>query len=86
MGVDRGQEMYDRTLLAKYPDPSSDDYIRAFVCKNAITVYHPTGTTRMGPVQDKTTVVDNHLRVYTVLLITVRDHLKKVMKRMKDLT
>jgi choline dehydrogenase-like flavoprotein len=59
----RGRELYDKTILKRHPDPNSDGYVRALVIKNCLTVYHPTGTTRMGPVQDPTTVVDTHLRV-----------------------
>lgn len=69
----RGREMYDKELLKRHPDPESDGYVRALVIKNCLTVYHPTGTTRMGPVQDKTTVVDTHLRVHGLKSLRVAD-------------
>jgi choline dehydrogenase len=56
-----------------HPDPNSEGYMQAYVRKNCITVYHPTGTACMGPIEAKTTVVDNHLRVKGLKSLRVAD-------------
>jgi len=47
-----GQHTYD-----------SDEYWGCMIRRNMLTIYHPCGTAKMGPVEDKTTVVDPRLRV-----------------------
>jgi len=69
----RGKELYDKKLLEMHPDPNSEGYMQAYVRKNCITVYHPTGTACMGPIEAKTTVVDNHLRVKGLKSLRVAD-------------
>ncbi len=59
----RGREVLDAKVLAEHPDPESEEYIRAFVRKNAITVFHPVGTTRMGHPDDPMTVLNERLQV-----------------------
>ena len=41
--------------------------------KNSVTIYHPTGTCKMGPVADKTAVVDARLRVHGIRGLRVAD-------------
>jgi len=54
-------------------DPGSDDYIREQVRRSCVTVYHPVGTAKMGPVHDATAVVDTRLRVHGVQSLRVAD-------------
>ena len=44
----------------------TDDYWACMVRRNALTNYHPCGTCKMGPTNDKSTVVDPQLR-YSVV-------------------
>jgi choline dehydrogenase len=53
--------------------PGSDAYIREFVRRYAVTIYHPCGTCKMGPLSDPTTVVDTRLRVRGVQGLRVCD-------------
>ncbi|ELR13272.1 glucosemethanol-choline oxidoreductase [Acanthamoeba castellanii str. Neff] len=72
-GSVRLRSNYPFALSTSEEDPESDGYVRALVIKNCLTVYHPTGTARMGPVQVKTTVVDTHLRVHGLKSLRVAD-------------
>jgi choline dehydrogenase-like flavoprotein len=49
------------------------DYIKAFIRKYVLTVYHPVGTCRMGNPSDSTTVVDPRCRVLGVSSLRVVD-------------
>ena len=40
----------------------TDDYWACMVRRNVLPIYHPCGTCKMGPTNDKTTVVDPKLR------------------------
>ena len=40
----------------------TDDYWACMVRRNVLPIYHPCGTCKMGPANDKTTVVDPKLR------------------------
>jgi len=55
-----------------YP-PESDDYLREWIRKYVLHVFHPTGTCRMGRVEDPETVVDSQLRVKGVIGLRVAD-------------
>ena len=67
-----------RELASEFalPTPDSlndDDALRDFVRQTAKTVFHPAGTARMGPVDDRNAVVDNELRVRGVQGLRVAD-------------
>ncbi len=49
--------------LAPGPAAHSDAAIDAYIRATAITVHHPLGTCRMGPANDRASVVDSELRV-----------------------
>ncbi|XP_033214565.1 glucose dehydrogenase [FAD, quinone]-like [Belonocnema kinseyi] len=52
---------------------NSDDYWTCVTRQYTHTVYHPTGTCKMGPKEDSEAVVDPQLRVYGVLNLSVVD-------------
>jgi choline dehydrogenase len=60
------------TPTRRLPLPSRADR-EAFIRATAVTVWHPVGTCKMGPRQDKTAVVDSKLRVYGVEGLRVAD-------------
>lgn len=51
----------------------SDAYWECMIRHYSATVYHPTGTCKMGPRTDPTAVVDNKLRVYGIKGLRVID-------------
>ncbi|XP_037935899.1 glucose dehydrogenase [FAD, quinone]-like [Teleopsis dalmanni] len=51
----------------------SDDYWRCYIRHMTTTVYHPVGTTKMGPVTDSQAVVDWRLRVHGAQNLRVID-------------
>nr|KAG5712314.1 hypothetical protein BaRGS_023893 [Batillaria attramentaria] len=51
----------------------TDDYWECKISRNLLTIYHPVGTCKMGPVTDNTTVVDPQLRVKGVTGLRVAD-------------
>lgn len=63
-------ELIDEGLAEKF-DPESDDYIRAYIRKSVITVYHPVGTCKMG--NDSQAVVDSRGRVMGIRNLRVAD-------------
>lgn len=46
------------------PDCTTDDELLDYVRSTGMTVYHPVGTAKMGPVTDTGAVVDDRLRVH----------------------
>ena len=54
-------------------DAQTDDEILAFVRATAGTIFHPSGTTKMGPAADALAVVDAALRVHGVDALRVVD-------------
>jgi choline dehydrogenase-like flavoprotein len=59
--------------LGSGPDAKSEDELESFTRTNAVTVHHPCGTCRMGPVSDDTSVVDPELRVIGTQSLRVID-------------
>jgi choline dehydrogenase len=53
------------------PGVRSDDELRAYICSNLGTVFHPTGTCKMGT--DPDAVVDPELRVHGLRGLRVAD-------------
>ena len=52
---------------------TTDDALREYVRQNVTTIFHPTGTCKMGPAADPTAVVDASLRVHGVEGLRVVD-------------
>ena len=59
--------------LAPDPDDSSDAALDAHIARSGITVHHPAGTCKMGPVHDAAAVVDAQCRVHGVDRLRVVD-------------
>lgn len=66
--------------LHKIPFPAcrhlpveSDEYWECSIRQFTFTIYHPTGTCKMGPSHDEGSVVDARLRVYGVTGLRVID-------------
>jgi len=55
------------------PDARSDDELLEFVKSQGATIFHPTGTCRMGPAADPGSVVDARLRVHGIAALRVVD-------------
>ncbi|MCZ8393564.1 GMC family oxidoreductase [Achromobacter xylosoxidans] len=55
------------------PDVQSDDEILHFCREYGATIFHPSGTARMGPREDPMAVVDERLRVHGVSGLRVVD-------------
>lgn len=52
---------------------NSDPFFECLVRHMSTTLYHPTGTAKMGPASDETAVVDSRLRVYGIKNLRVAD-------------
>jgi len=55
------------------PDANSDDELLEFAKNTGGTIFHPSGTTKMGPANDPMAVVDHALRVHGVERLRVVD-------------
>jgi choline dehydrogenase len=55
------------------PEAVTDDDLLEFAKDSAGTIFHPSGTTRMGPASDPLAVVDAELRVHRVTGLRVVD-------------
>jgi len=65
-----GEEFVDTSIKH---DPDSDEYIREFISRGAITIYHCVGTAKMGAADDNSAVVDPRLRVRGIRRLRVAD-------------
>ncbi|PLC05723.1 GMC family oxidoreductase [Variovorax sp. RO1] len=65
------REVVSEELAPSAADDMTDDAIEAYVRERAKTVYHPSGTCRMG--SDGMAVVDAHMRVHGVAKLRVCD-------------
>lgn len=54
-------------------DKSSDEFLKCMVKEMSFSLYHPTGTAKMGPVTDNTAVVDPELKVRGIQNLRVAD-------------
>jgi choline dehydrogenase-like flavoprotein len=81
-GVRLGIKILEMPSLARLvkrralPEPGiekSDKALRDYVRQTAKTVFHPSGTAKMGPSSDKSAVVDAQLRVHGVKGLRVGD-------------
>jgi len=69
-----GSKFYDKIFPGcEGFTPWTDDYWRCFVRHYSLTIYHPSGTCKMGPSSDSTAVVDSQLRVYGIQRLRVAD-------------
>jgi choline dehydrogenase-like flavoprotein len=66
-------KMIERRALPKPGLEKDDDALRDYVRQTAKTVFHPSGTAKMGPDHDKRAVVDDQLRVKGVTGLRVAD-------------
>ena len=64
--------MIDKRHCGDY-EPFSDQYFECFVRHWATTVYHQSGTCKMGPKSDPMAVVDSRLKTYGVNKLRVID-------------
>ncbi len=51
----------------------TDDQILEYIRANAMSVYHPVGSCKMGPAEDKSAVVDNKLKVHGLSGLRIAD-------------
>lgn len=69
-----GSRLYNRPLPNCRKDKFlSDAYLECHMRTISMTIYHPVGTAKMGPVYDPEAVVDPRLRVYGVKGLRVID-------------
>ncbi|TPX66368.1 hypothetical protein SpCBS45565_g04495 [Spizellomyces sp. 'palustris'] len=64
------EEIVDTTI--PFP-PDTPAYVREYVKRQAITVYHPVGTAKMGRADDPMAVVDSRCRVFGIEGLRVAD-------------
>ena len=55
------------------PEATSDEALLEFAKNTGGTIFHPSGTTKMGPAADPTAVVDPRLRVHGMDALRVVD-------------
>uniref|UniRef100_A0A0B7ANQ3 Glucose-methanol-choline oxidoreductase N-terminal domain-containing protein n=1 Tax=Arion vulgaris TaxID=1028688 RepID=A0A0B7ANQ3_9EUPU len=60
-------------ILCKEHEYDTDAYWGCMVRQTIHTIYHPSGTCKMGKSEDKTTVVDHRLRVHGIQGLRVAD-------------
>jgi choline dehydrogenase/4-pyridoxate dehydrogenase len=62
-----------KAQVAPPPDDLGDDALDRHIRQTGITVHHPAGTCKMGPVTDAMSVVDAECRVHGVERLRVID-------------
>ena len=67
------RQMISGFVLPAPDELNDDEALRDFVRGTAKTVFHPVGTARMGPADDRMAVVDNELRVRGVHGLRIAD-------------
>ncbi len=80
-GVRLARKLAGTRALAPYvageyrpgPDATTDEEILAFVRDKGATIFHPSGTCKMGPATDPLSVVDHELRIHGLDGIRVVD-------------
>lgn len=70
MGNAAKTELIDETIPYS---PHSNEYLETMIRKTASTIYHPVGTTKMGPSTDPLAVVDPELCVIGLTGLRVAD-------------
>jgi choline dehydrogenase len=66
-------KLIKRRALPEVGIENSETALRDYVRQTAKTVYHPSGTAKMGPQTDKSAVVDSQLRVHGLRGLRVGD-------------
>lgn len=67
-----GKEVTDPELTKRF-DPDSIEYIREYIKKHAVTIYHPVGTAKMGSSEDSSAVVTPDLKLKGIKNLRVAD-------------
>lgn len=58
----RDRKYPTRERISPDLDPHTEEYDESYIDHFTRTVYHPAGSCKMGPIGDKTAVVDPQLR------------------------
>jgi len=64
------KRLIDKSIL--YPS-NSEEYLREYILRYCVTLYHPVGTCKMGPDSDPMAVVDSTLKVKGIKGLRVAD-------------
>ena len=73
LAATRGLAPYIAGEYRPGPDARSDDDLLEFARNHGATIFHPSGTCRMGPASDATAVVDARLSVHGLAGLRVVD-------------
>ena len=79
-GAELAADLFDSAIVRQTIEPrpkarswQNRDELRAFIQQNVSTMFHPSGTCKMGPTSDHLAVVDADARVYGVAGLRVID-------------
>jgi len=67
------ENIIDQRLQPKEADLESDDALDAWMLRTTVNTTHSSGTCKLGPVSDKSAVVDQYCRVHGLENIRVAD-------------